>query len=251
MSSFRIIPTLLLKKGGLVKGQSFANHKYVGDPINAVRIFNAKEVDELFFFDIESTLNGEHIDLDVVSKLANECYMPFAVGGGINSIDLISRLIELGVEKVVINSYAISEPDFIKEAAETFGSQAIVVCIDYKSDKNGLKKVFLNSSTKETDYDALKFAKLCSEMGAGELVLNSIEKDGMQNGFDIDFIKKVSDLVSVPVIGGCGAGNLSHFKSLKLSTNASAGTGGSFFVFHGPLNAVLISYPKKSEINNL
>jgi len=250
MSSFRVIPTLLLKNGGLVKGRLFKNHKYVGDPVNAVRIFNAKEVDELFFFDICSTLNGHHIDLTLVSKLANECYMPFAVGGGINSLNFISKLIELGVEKVVINSHAVSNPEFIKDASTMFGSQAIVVCLDYKTVK-GKNKIFTHSGTIETNLEVLDFARLALDMGAGELVLNSIERDGIQGGFDTKLIKQISESVSIPVIGGCGAGNINHFSDLKSNTVASAATAGSFFVLHGSLDAVLISYPKKSQLVDL
>jgi len=250
MSSFRVIPALLLKNGGLVKGRAFKNHIYVGDPVNAVRIFNAKEVDELFFFDIDSTINGRHIDFDLVAKLGNECYMPFAVGGGINSLNIISKLIELGVEKVVINSHAISNPEFINKASNMFGSQAIVVSIDYKI-INGKPKIFTHSGTKETNLEVLEFTNIIADMGAGELVLNSIVRDGVRSGFDIELIKKISESVSIPVIGGCGAGHIDHFLDLKSNTTVSAATAGSFFVLHGPLEAVLISYPKKSEFVNL
>ena len=251
MSGFRIIPSLLLKDKGLVKGVNFNNYTYVGDPINAVRIFNDKEVDELFFFDITATEKNQIIPFDLVEKLANECFMPFAVGGGINSIEYISKLIKLGVEKVSINSYAVENPDFISEAAGIFGSQAIVVSIDVKNSGNGTYHIVTHSGKKHIDINPLDHAKRMERMGAGELIINSIDLDGTQIGYDIELIKMITESVNIPVIAAGGAGELNHFSELLEETNASAATAGSFFVFHGRLRAVLISYPTKQELKGI
>ena len=247
MSNFRLIPSLLLKKNGLYKGIEFANYKYVGDPINAVRIFNAKEVDELFFFDIEATKNNSSVSLDIISKLANECYVPFAVGGGINSIEHIQNLINLGVEKVCINSHAIKNPDFVSQASEIFGSQAIVVCIDFKKDENGYS-LYSHSGTRKVEKDVFDYAIEMEKVGAGEILFNCVNRDGKMQGFDLAFYTKVSKLLQIPVSAGCGAGRVQHFKALTSQTQVSAASAGSFFVFHGPHRAVLISYPKDFKI---
>jgi imidazole glycerol-phosphate synthase subunit HisF len=251
MSGFRIIPSLLLKDKGLVKGINFSNYKYVGDPINTVRIFNDKEVDELFFFDISATEEKREISFSLIKKLANECFMPFAVGGGINSIEYISKLIKLGVEKVSINTHAVENPDFISESAGIFGSQAIVVSIDVKKSINGNYNILTHSGKKHQSICPLNHAKLMEQKGAGELILNSIDNDGTQNGYDKELIKMITDAVNIPVIAGGGAGELKHFVELYKDANVSAATGGSFFVFHGKLNAVLISYPTKKQLSSL
>ena len=249
MSGFRIIPSLLLKNKGLVKGINFNDYTYVGDPINTVRIFNDKEVDELFFFDITATQENRRIPFELVEKLANECYMPFAVGGGIKTIKEIKELIKLGVEKVTINTYAVENPVFIKQASQIFGSQAIVVSIDTKECDNGTYSVVTNSGKKYTDIDVLDHARTMEEMGAGELIINSIDRDGTKSGYDLKLVKIIADAVKIPVIASGGAGVFKHFSEVCYNANASAGTAGSFFVFHGKLSGVLISYPSKILIN--
>ena len=251
MSGFRIIPSLLLKDKGLVKGLKFNNYKYVGDPINAVRIFNDKKVDELFFFDISATEENRKISFSLIEKLANECFMPFAVGGGINSIEYISKLIKLGVEKVSINTHAVENPDFISEVAGIFGSQAIVVSLDVMKGANGNYNIVTHSGKKRIDICPLDHAKVMEQKGAGELIVTSIDNDGTQNGFDKELIKMITEAVNIPVIAGGGAGNLKHFAELHKEVNVSAATAGSFFVFHGRLNAVLISYPTKKELRSI
>ena len=250
-SGFRIIPSLLLKDKGLVKGVNFSNFKYIGDPINAVRIFNDKQVDELFFFDISATQENRTISFNLIEKLANECFMPFAVGGGINSIENISKLIKLGVEKVSINTHAVEDPDFISKSAGIFGSQAIVVSIDVIKSANGRYSIATNSGKNKENVCPLDHAKLMEKKGAGELVVTSIDKDGTQDGYDKNLMKMIADAVSIPVIAGGGAGDLNHFVELHKELNVSAATAGSFFVFHGKLNAVLISYPTKAQLRSL
>lgn len=250
-SGFRIIPSLLLKDKGLVKGVNFSNFKYIGDPINAVRIFNDKQVDELFFFDISATQENRTISFNLIEKLANECFMPFAVGGGINSIENIGKLIKLGVEKVSINTHAVEDPDFISKSAGIFGSQAIVVSIDVIKNANGRYNIATNSGKIKKNICPLDHAKLMEEKGAGELVITSIDKDGTQDGYDKKLMQMIADAVSIPVIAGGGAGDLNHFVELQKELNVSAATAGSFFVFHGKLNAVLISYPTKTQLRSL
>ena len=250
-SGFRIIPSLLLKDKGLVKGVNFSNFKYIGDPINAVRIFNDKQVDELFFFDISATQEDRTISFNLIEKLANECFMPFAVGGGINSIENIGKLIKLGVEKVSINTHAVEDPDFISKSAGIFGSQAIVVSIDVIKNANGRYNIATNSGKIKKNICPLDHAKLMEEKGAGELVITSIDKDGTQDGYDKKLMQMIADAVSIPVIAGGGAGDLNHFVELQKELNVSAATAGSFFVFHGKLNAVLISYPTKTQLRSL
>lgn len=251
MSGFRIIPSLLLKDKGLVKGVNFSNYKYIGDPINAVRIFNDKQVDELFFFDISATQDNRTISFNLIEKLANECFMPFAVGGGINSIEKISKIIKLGVEKVSINTYAVEDPDFISKSAETFGSQAIVVSIDVIKGPNGRYSIVTHSGRIKKNVCPLDHAKLMEKKGAGELIITSIDNDGTQNGYDKKLMKMIADAVSIPVIAGGGAGDFNHFIELNKELNVSAATAGSIFVFHGKLNAVLISYPTKAQFRSL
>ena len=251
MSGFRIIPSLLLKDKGLVKGVNFNNYKYVGDPINAVRIFNDKNVDELFFFDISATEENRKVSFSLIEKLANECFMPFAVGGGINSIKCISKLIKLGVEKVSINTHAVENPNFISKGAGIFGSQAIVVSIDVMKSANGDYNIVTHSGKKHLDICPLDHAKTMEKKGAGELIVTSINNDGTQNGYDKELIKVITEAVNIPVIAGGGAGDLNHFTELHKEINVSAATAGSFFVFHGNLNAVLISYPTKKQLRSL
>ena len=248
MSGFRVIPSLLLKDKGLVKGINFKNYTYVGDPINAVRIFNDKEEDELFFFDITATEEIRIIPFVLVEKLANECFMPFAVGGGINSIAHISKLIKLGVEKVSINSHAVGNPSFIREASAIFGSQAIVASIDVKNSGNNKYHVVTHSGKKLTNIDPLDHAKRMNEMGAGEIIINSIDREGTQLGYDLELVQMIADAVDIPVIASGGAGALEHFSELRKKTNASAATAGSVFVFYGKLKAVLISYPTQDQL---
>ena len=248
MINTRVIPCLLLKDAGLVKTIKFQNPRYVGDPINAVRIFNTREVPELILLDILATRENRRPLVELISKIADECSMPFSVGGVIKDIASIRALLNLGAEKVVINTYGIENPSFIKEASNIFGSQSIVVSVDAKRLDNGSYEVFTYSGTIATGIDPVNLAVQMSEMGAGELFLNSIDKDGTMEGYDLELIKEVSQAVSIPVIACGGAGRVEDFNDAVKIGHASAVAAGSMFVFHGRRHAVLISFPTQEEL---
>lgn len=246
----RVIPVLLLKNVGLVKTQKFKDPKYVGDPINAVKIFNEKEVDELIFLDITASIEKKKPNLKLLNEIATECFMPLCYGGGIKSIDDIKSIINAGVEKVALNSIAVESPDFVKKAADVFGSSTIVVSLDLKKNFWGKKNIYTYSGTKNTGIDPVKFAVEMQKNGAGELLINSIDKDGTMNGYDYELIRQISKEVDIPVIACGGAGNLQHLKQ-AYDAGASALAAGSMFVFHGPHRAVLINYPSQKELHEI
>jgi cyclase len=251
MYKIRVIPCLLLKGKGLIKTVKFKNETYVGDPINAIRIFNEKEVDELILIDIESTTAHKPIPLNIISDVASECFMPLCYGGGIRNITDIKNILALGVEKIAINSMAIENPSFVKAASEAFGSQSIVVSIDVKGNSSGKYEVFTYGGKKSTKLDPVQVAINMERMGAGEILLTSIDRDGTMQGYDIEILKQVSEAVTIPVIALGGAGKLAHLKEAIESGGASAVAAGSFFIFHGKYRAVLISYPSVQEIDNM
>lgn len=232
-----------------MKTIKFRDPKYVGDPINAIKIFNEKEVDELIFLDITATAEKRCIDLKMVSSFTDECFMPLAVGGGIRNIEEIRDILKIGAEKVCINTCAVENPDFIKKASNTFGSQSIIVSLDVK--KNGSYEVFTHGGTRSTGVDPLTLAVKMEKMGAGELFLNSIDRDGTMEGYDTQLVKSVSDAVNIPVIACGGAGKTDDFRDAIEEGHASAAAAGSFFVFHGKKRAVLISYPDKNDIKDI
>lgn len=245
----RIIPVLLLKGNVLVKSKAFKDYRYIGDPINAVRIFNDLKADELVFLDIFATKEKRTVSLEFVKNVGEEANMPFSVGGGIRSVEDIRKIIGAGAERVIINSYAVENPDFILQASKAFGSSTIAVCMDVKKDMFGENKVWIENGSKSTPYDPVDFAKLMEEKGSGEIIAQSIEQDGMMNGYDINLIRKISEAVSIPVVSLGGAGNLNHLKQAYTEGYASGLAAGSMFVYHGPKNGVLINYPDKSEIS--
>jgi cyclase len=249
MDTPRIIPVLLLKGEGLYKTIKFRDPKYIGDPLNAVKIFNDKEVDELMILDITASLENRKPNYDLLYRMAGECFMPIGYGGGVSSIEEIRKLISLGIEKVVINSNAV-HLDFIKQAADIFGSSTIVVSMDVKKNFWGKTEVYTKSGTHNTKMDALKFAMELNKAGAGELLVNSIDRDGMMQGYDLELIKKISAQIDIPLIACGGAGDLTHFKE-AVNAGASAAAAGSMFVFHGTHRAVLISYPEQALIRSL
>lgn len=251
MSSVRVIPCLLLKNKGLVKTVKFKNSKYVGDPINAVRIFNEKEVDELIFLDIEATNNRIEPDFEFIEQIASQAFMPFCYGGGVNNIKTMRQLYTLGVEKVAINSAAYTNPGLITEAADTFGSQSVVVAMDVKRNMFGGYQLYSHSGKSKQKTAIVDYAKKVEALGAGELLVNSIDRDGTQSGYDISLIKQISEAVDIPVIALGGAGNLDHLREVVSEGAASAVAAGSMFVFHGKHKAVLINYPTQSEIKDV
>lgn len=247
----RVIPVLLLKNAGLVKTRKFKEPKYVGDPINAVRIFNDKEVDELVFLDISATPQKKEPNFELIKDIATEAFMPFAYGGGITNLDQIEKLINLGGEKVVLNTIAVQTPDLVTKAAEIFGNQSIVVSIDVKKSLFGGKKIYTHCGEKKVAKSYIDFAKEMEQRGAGEIIINSIDNDGMMQGYDIHMIKEVSQAVTIPVVASGGAGKLDDFRKAVKEGGASAVAAGSMFVFNGPHRAVLISYPEYKELENL
>ncbi len=247
----RVIPCLLLKDKGLVKTTRFKAPVYLGDPINVVRIFNDKEVDELLFLDITATVEHREPAFELISKIATECFMPLGYGGGIRSVDHARKVLSLGFEKVSINSYAVENPSFIRTAADLFGSQSIVVSIDVKRNLLGNYRVFTHSGRKNTGLDPVGFAMEMEAVGAGELFLNSIDRDGTMQGYDIELIKRVSEAVSVPVVACGGAGSVNDLGDAVKQGAASAVAAGSMFVFQGRHRAVLISYPTSEELREV
>lgn len=249
METPRIIPILLLRGTGLYKTLKFKEPKYIGDPLNAVKIFNDKEVDELIILDITASIENKKPNYDLLYQLAGECFMPLAYGGAVSSIEEIKKLISLGIEKVSINSNAVNL-DFIRQAAEVFGSSTIVVSMDVKKNFWGKYEVFTKSGTNNTKIEPAKFAAEITKAGAGELLVNSIDRDGTMQGYDFELIKSVSSEIDIPVIACGGAGDVSHLKQ-AVNSGASAVAAGSMFVFHGKHRAVLISYPDQEVIKKI
>ncbi|NUM50614.1 MAG: imidazole glycerol phosphate synthase subunit HisF [Flavobacteriales bacterium] len=247
----RIIPVLLLKNKGLVKTINFKSPTYIGDPINAVKIFNDMRSDELVFLDITASVENRLPLPEIISNISDEAYMPFAVGGGIKSINDVKAMIGAGAEKVVINSAAVTNPELISQVAELFGRQSIIVSIDVKKNLFGKQKVYTHSGTKQTALNPIEHAIEMEKRGAGEILINSIDKEGCMTGYDIDLIKKITSVVKIPVIAVGGAGNLEHIKQAVTEGGASAAAAGSLFVYHGPLKGVLINYPEQKVLQNL
>ncbi len=251
MLNIRVIPCLLLRNRGLVKTVRFKDPKYVGDPINTVKIFNEKEVDELIFLDITATAENRKPNLKILSEIASECFMPLGYGGGIRDSNDIRSILGLGVEKVIINSYAVEKPPFVKEAADLFGSQSIVVSVDVRKNLLGKYEVFTHGGKKPTRLDPFRFAVEMQSQGAGELFINAIDRDGTMEGYDIELVKRVSGSVDIPVIACGGAGKLQDLADAVISGGASAVAAGSFFVFQGKHRAVLISFPSPGELRKI
>lgn len=244
----RVIPVLLLRNEGLVKTEGFGKQRYIGDPINAVRIFNDLRADELVFLDILATREQRLISLEFVRHVGEEANMPFAVGGGIRSLEDIRSILSAGAEKVVINSFAAENPDFIAEAADAFGSSTITVCIDVKRKRFGAAQTWIAGGTQATGYAPEEFARLAEEKGAGEIIVQSIVRDGTMQGYDLDLLRSVSDAVTIPVVALGGAGSLDHLRQAYHETHASGLAAGSMFVFHGAKRGVLINYPDRAEM---
>ena len=247
----RVIPILLLKGQGIVKSVKFKDYRYIGDPINAVKIFNDLKADELVFLDIFASKENRSISLDFVRGVGDEANMPFAVGGGIRTIQEIRNIINAGAEKVVINSFAVQNPEFIKQASSEFGSSTIVVSIDVKKKLFGKKQVYSRNGTQPTGINPVEFAKLMEKKGAGEIILNSIDLDGTMLGYDLELVESISKAVHIPVVASGGCGSLKDFSKAVNESYASAVSAGSLFVYHGPRNAVLINYPSAEELSKL
>ncbi|MHC1783279.1 MAG: AglZ/HisF2 family acetamidino modification protein [Anaerolineaceae bacterium] len=246
----RVIPCLLLKGQGLVKTVKFKDPTYLGDPINIVKIFNDKEVDELTFLDITATPEKRKPPFALIESIASECFMPLGYGGGIRSLEDMKTLYNLGVEKISINSYAVENPAFIQSAADMAGSQSICVSMDVKKNFWGKYEVFIHGGTKGTGLDPVKWAVESETRGAGELLVNSIDRDGTMKGYDLELVKLVASAVKIPVVACGGAGGVKDLSEVVLEAGASAAGAGSIFVFQGPHRAVLISYPSPQELRS-
>lgn len=250
MLNHRIIPCLLLSADGLVKTQQFGKPKYVGDPINAIRIFNEKEVDELMVLDIDASKACRAPNFELIEQLAGECFMPLCYGGGIRTLSHAKTLFSIGVEKVSLQSVLATDANLIRQIADLYGEQSVVVSMDIKKNWLGRPKIYSRSNAKFAEDDWGKQLLEFVKMGAGEVLINSVDRDGMRSGMDLDLIKRASTLVEVPVIALGGVGSMADIKA-AIQAGASAVGVGSFFVFQGPLRAVLITYPSYEELRDL
>jgi len=248
LKRIRVIPVLLIKDNGLVKSVQFKNHKYVGDPINAVKIFNDKEVDELAILDISATAKGAEPQLKRIAEIASEAFMPVSYGGGITTFEQAKNVLTRGIEKIVLNKSAHARPELITEISNAFGAQSVVVSIDVKKNLWGKYKVFTDNGTQNSGLDPVEFAKQCEQLGAGEILLNSIERDGTYKGYDLQLLQMVGSALNIPIVACGGAGSLDDFTAAVKDGKASAVSAGSMFVFQRPHNAVLISYPTQKQL---
>jgi len=246
----RIIPCLLIKDGGLVKTIGFDNPKYLGDPINAVKIFNEKLVDELIILDIDATVKNQEPDMEMISNLASECRMPICYGGGIKNVKQIRQIIALGVEKISISSAAIQNPDIVSEASEYVGNQSIVLTLDVKK-VNDEYQVFTHNGSKMTGLDLIEIIRKYQNLGVGEIVINSISYDGTMNGYDFVLIDYIKDGVNIPLTILGGAGSHDDIGMLISKYGLIGASAGSLFVFKGAYKAVLINYPNLVEKENI
>jgi cyclase len=245
----RIIPCLLIQNGGLVKTVQFGSPKYVGDPLNAVRIFNEKEVDELMVVDIDASRLGRTPNETLIAQLAAECRMPLCYGGGVKTVEQLERLISLGVEKVAISSAAVDDPELVSRAAERVGNQSVVVVIDAKIGgllRNKTEVVTLNA-TKRTKLEPVAFARKMQDLGAGEIIINSVDRDGQMQGYDMELVARLRQSISVPLTVLGGASSLEDIRKLVQSYPVIGAAAGSLFVFKGKYRAVLINYPDRND----
>ena len=248
MLATRVIPSLLLKGSGLVKTTKFKNPVYIGDPINAIKIFNTKEVDELVLLDITASKERRGPAFETIRNITDECFMPLSYGGGIRSIDDIRAILKAGIEKIVVNHAAIADPELIKKAASEFGSQAIIVSIDVKKSLLGGYQVYSSSGAKVSEKDPVRWARMAEGLGAGEIYLTAVDHEGTMKGYDLELIQSVSSAVRIPVIASGGAAAIEDFRMAKFQGGASAVAAGAMFVFQGPHRAVLITYPPRDAL---
>lgn len=253
MRRIRVIPTLLMaqSRGGLVKGRRFRDHVYIGDPINAVKVFNDKGVDEIAILDIEATREKRAPDQAWIEEVCGEAFMPLAYGGGIASVDQAKEILRRGAEKVIVNASALRSLDFVREVAHRVGSQSVVVSIDVKRTLLSGQRVFAQCGTRDTGLDPIDFAVRAAAAGAGEILLTSIDREGSLGGYDIDLLRRATSAVPVPIIASGGAGTVDHLVAAVRDGGASAVAAGSMFVFMGPRRGVLINYPSPAELERL
>jgi len=246
--AIRIIPVLLLRNRGLEKSVRFTDYKYVGCAVNAARVFNNRNADELILLDTLATAQGRRPHLDIVKEIADETFMPFTVGGGIKTIDDIWALLKTGADRVVVNTAAIEHPELIEAGADRFGRQCMVVSLDVKQRRDGSYEVYSHSGSHATGLDPVETAKHLEAFGAGEIMLTSIDRDGTLEGYDIELTRAVANAVSVPVIACGGAGSVEQLAEVCYQGNANAAAAGAFFLFYGKRRVVLITYPTDTEL---
>jgi cyclase len=247
----RIIPSLLVQDNGLVKTVNFRNPKYVGDPINAVRIFNDKGVDELAIFDIDATVLRREPNYSLIERLASQSMMPLCYGGGVKTVEQAQRIFSLGIEKIALSSAVLENPLLITEISERVGSQSVIVVLDVKKKLLGGYELFTHNGKKGTGINPIIFAEKAQRLGAGEIVINSIDKDGLMKGYDLDLIDKVREKITVPMTVLGGAGSLEDIEKVIDKHGVIGVAAGSLFVFKGPYKAVLINYPTQLQKNKI
>ena len=247
----RIIPCLLVHKNGLVKSVQFNNYKYIGDPINAVRIFNEKESDELMLIDIDATVSKNEPNYKLIQNIASECRMPLCYGGGIKNVEQAQNIFSLGVEKIALSSVLIETPNLITEIASKVGSQSVVAVLDIKKKMFGGYELYTHNGKKATGINPIDFIKKIEDLGAGEIVINSIDNDGMMNGYDLNLVEQARISTSLPLTVLGGAGSITDIGNLIKNYGIIGAAAGSLFVFKGVYKAVLINYPSTLEKDNI
>lgn len=247
----RVIPVLLLSQRGLYKTRRFKQPVYLGDPVNTFRIFNEKCCDEIVLLDIMATVEGRGPTYDLISEIANECFMPLCYGGGVSTLRHYEKLFTLGVEKVAVNSAAISNPDLLSQAAREFGSQSIVAVIDYRRNLWGAEKACVRRGTSLTALAPGDLAKHFQDQGVGEVIVQSIARDGCMSGYDLPLVKSIASTLSIPVIACGGAGGVGDIASVIVDCGAAGAAAGSMFVFQGARRGVLISYPDRNALEHV
>ena len=246
----RVIPILSIIEDDLVKTTKYTNPRYLGDPINAVKIFNGKYVDELVITDIRASVKNQPINFELLTNIAQEAFMPLGYGGGIKTLEEVKKLFRIGFEKVIFNTAFINDPDLIKRAVEYAGSQSVVVSLDFKKSMTGKYTLYTKSGTMKSSFAISEIVKRLIELNVGEVVLNVIDKDGTMSGYDLDIIKKISSMIPIPLIANTGAKDVNDFK-LALSNGAHSVAASSMFVYYGKLKAVLITFPLSYDTNLL
>lgn len=248
MMKTRVIPVLLLQGQGLVKTFRFKNPTYIGDPINSIRIFNEKEVDELVFLDISATAEGREPNYQIIEDIAGEAFMPLAYGGGITRLEQAQRIFGLGFEKIVLSATAYQNDKLIAELVARYGSSSVVACVDCRRTFLGRIALFTHNGKVRKKPNLIEHVRRLAELGIGEIIVNSIDRDGTQTGYDLDVIAAVAGAVNVPVVACGGASSLEDFRLAVTQGGASAVAAGSLFVFKGPHRAVLINYPERRDM---
>jgi len=244
----RVIPCLQLIDESLVKTVKFGNHGYIGDPINTVRIFNELEVDELCFLDIRATTENREPNYKILAEIANECFMPLSYGGGVTNAETAKRILSIGFEKIVINTAAYLNPSLVTEVANYSGNQSVVGSIDVKKNLFGKYQVYTHDGRQKQSKDPIKWAKELEELGAGELLVTSMDKDGTWNGYDIDLLKRITSAVKIPVIANGGAGKIEHIGEVVSQSKVSAVALGSMVVYQAEGLGVLVNFPDKNKL---